>query len=443
MNDHPTQSQLQAFVDGELPATEAQAVAAHLASGCAECDARLAPLMRRLLPPPSERPEPADYDQMFDRVYARVRQRQRELQQDRAVMAARLPQLQSARDPGEIAARADGVDGWAYCEALLHCAREERYRSPERVLLFATCAQVRSLSLDPQRYGDWAVRDLQALASAELANAYRIADCLIEAERQMADAHRRLAAGSGSPLLLARILDLEASLCLDRRRPEEALAKLERSHAIYTEHGESHLAGKCLIQMSICWMHRQEIDRALEAVRAGLALLDPTQDPRLALVGHHNLIRLLMEKREYRKARQEVFRRRPLYQELGDPLTLLRLRWLEAQISAGLGELDRAETGLKAVRGEFTRRNLPYKAAVVGLELAALWVRQGKLAAVPTLIGQIVRVFRGLGIGREAMAALLVLEKAHEKGALTLGLVEKVTSFMSRLETDPGARFES
>lgn len=149
-----------------------------------------------------------------------------------------------------------------------------------------------------------------------------------------------------------------------------------------------------------------------------------------------------MEKGDYQRAKHELFRRRPLYIQDGDPIYLLKLYWLEAQIDAGLGKLERAEAGLAKVRAEFAGAGLNYKAALVGLELAAVWVRQGKPELVPPLADEIIAVFRSLGIARETIATVLVLRQAYAQGKLTLQIVQQVAQFLQDLERDPSARFE-
>jgi hypothetical protein len=51
------------------------------------------------------------------------------------------------------------------------------------------------------------------------------------------------------------------------------------------------------------------------------------------------------------------------------------------------------------------------------------------------------RVFVALRIPREALAAILMLQKAFETQAATVHIVEEVTAFLRRIEIDPDARF--
>lgn len=444
MPEHPTLEQLEDWLFGELPAGEASAVLAHLATDCEACHRHLAPLVSAFAAPAPERAERSpEYDQAINRAFSVARERFRSLGRSRAQIEKKLPAIRAARTFRDLdESGIHRLDGWALCEALLACSREERYRDPRKMLLFAKWAQFRSLALSPERYGRLAVADLQALAWAETANAFRVTDDLHEADKAMAAAFRALEKGSGDPLLLARMLDLSASLDGARRRLRQAVEKLERAHSIFDQHGERHRAGRALLQMGRYLMYQQKMAAATEAMSAGLALIDPEQDPKLTLAAYHNLIRLLMERGEYRRARREIFRQRRLYLEHGDPLTLTKLRWLEAQIAAGLGELDRAEIGFESVRAEFAAGNLHYKAALASLELGAVWLRQGRTALIPPLVDEILVVFHANGIAREAIASAVILRQAYERGALSLALFQEVTEILKALEQDPATGAE-
>lgn len=441
--------QLEGLLFGSLTGQEAQEVLAHLETECASCREVLAPLVTAFVtatPEEASPDEPGDlpgFDEAYGRAVALALKRKRGMDSARARMKEHLPRLREARHFNDLAAFPPlKLDPWVYCEALLECSREQRHRRPERMMFFAFWAHMQSTFLRPERYGSGAVADLQARCWAELANAYRVADLLPAAAGAMATAHKKRKEGSGDLLLEARILDLAASLDRAYRRPVEAARKLERAYEIFRQLGEKQQAGRTLVNKSLCLMHQQRSDEAFEVLKTGLPLIDPAADPKLTLAAHHNFVRLLMEKGEHRRARRELFRIRSLYQEDGDPINLLKLRWLEAQIAAGLGELDRAEVGLKAVRAEFAEAALEYKAALAGLELAAVWVRQGKTGQVLPLIEEILAVFEALDITREAIAALLLLRTVCEQGILSLEVVQQVTDFLRRLEHDPTARFE-
>src|SRR5206468_8394675 len=125
-----------------------------------------------------------------------------------------------------------------------------------------------------------------------------------------------------------------------------------------------------------------------------------------------------------------------------DPLSLLKLRWVEGKVLAGLGKLGRAERTFEQVREEFLFKEREYNAALVGLELAAVWLRQGKVAEVRELAEETYETLRDLGVPQEAFKAVLFLREACRRQAVTLDLLRKVHGFLVRLVWNPQLRFE-
>lgn len=268
MVDHPTQGELEDFLFGRLPEPEANRIFAHLEKDCEICHQRLAPLVAAFLVPSSA--EAVDLNAIeaaIDRAVATTLEHHENLERARARLKRKLPAILAAQSMEDL--ERCGIyrlDSWACCEALLECCRAERYRDPRRMIFFARCAQIRSRFLDPSMYGRWAVADLQALAWAELANAYRVADELLAADRAMKVAFLVLESGSGDPLLLGRILDLCASLDRSRRRIAEASQNLDRAYILFADLSEWQSAGRTLIQKSLCLMHDQRSHDALEVL---------------------------------------------------------------------------------------------------------------------------------------------------------------------------------
>jgi len=116
----------------------------------------------------------------------------------------------------------------------------------------------------------------------------------------------------------------------------------------------------------------------------------------------------------------------------------LRLRWLEGRIAAGLGEPDEAEAAFLGARAGFAENRLAYVEALVSLDLAALWLSQGRTAEIGALLAEVLGTFRALGIRREAIAVLLVLEEAARAERLTAALVGSAAASLRKLEGEIG-----
>lgn len=99
--------------------------------------------------------------------------------------------------------------------------------------------------------------------------------------------------------------------------------------------------------------------------------------------------------------------------ELPVTWTQLRPLWLQADIAAGRGDLAAAERDYLATRDGFISQGIGYDAAMASLDLAVLYLRQGRTAEVRRLAEEMLPLFEAQDVHREALAALsLFLEAA-------------------------------
>jgi len=188
--------------------------------------------------------------------------------------------------------------------------------------------------------------------------------------------------------------------------------------------------------------YRGNTEEAVLLIQDGLASVDESRDPRLVFSALQSKAWFLVDCGRYREARRTLFdlRRRGL--DPGGRVNELKLRWLEGHIQVGMEELGRAELTLQEVRQGFEEAGLGYKAALAGLELGAVWLRQRRLDEAEKLVLECADVFIFLRIQREALASVLVARKAAETRCLTLGLLQQVIDLLHRTERDPSARLE-
>jgi hypothetical protein len=325
-------------------------------------------------------------------------------------------------------------------ERLLAASWEMRYDAPQEMVRLAELALFAAERLEHGSHGRAAVADLRARVWAELGNARRIADDLAGAEQAMARAVAWQRRGSGDPWLVARTADLMAGLLADQRRFAEANDLLVKTCRFYRRMGDRHRAGMALIRRGIYSGYDHDPRGALVLLVEGLELVDAEQDSRLATQAVHAILWNLVGCGRHRQARIHLWRSRPLLLRHGGRLARLRLHWLEGQIHAGLGQLERAERELLATRRGFAAAGSPYAAALASLDLAAVWLQQGKTAQVRQLVEEMIATFRALRIAREAIAALLILREACDRDEATLDRVRAVTVLLTELERQPQRR---
>lgn len=307
-----------------------------------------------------------------------------------------------------------GVQKWGLCESLIARSQACRHHDPEQMILLAERAVSIAADLDPLAYGPEVTSDLQARCFAELGNAHRVADDLEGAERALRSAIEESARGTQDPLLLARIMDLTASLRGSQRRFEEALELLDAVHRLYESHGDRHNSGRALISKGLYTGYSNESEEAVRLLSAGLAMIHPASDPKLVLSAIHNLIGFLADGGRFREAQRLLRRTRQAYYAEGDRLNLIKMRWLEGRIEAGLAQYSRAEKSFLSARVDLEAAGLHYHAALVSLDLAAVWLSQGKKTETSSLVGELVATFQARRIAREALAALVLLKESFE-----------------------------
>jgi tetratricopeptide (TPR) repeat protein len=434
----PSRETLEAFLLGRLTPGEVRGAIAHLLTGCARCKSELEPLVAAMLKPRSSGSSgaaPADealYAGPVAAALAAARERKAALEGERAEARLKLVRLLADGEP----LRAAGFWTWGLCEALLETSWELRESDPAGMLRLAEMATEGCERLDPGFYGPEALADLRAEAWAGLANACRVADRLALAESAMARACAARRVGTGSPLLRARFAELSASLLCDQRQFPAALRRLDLAYRLYRRHGDLHDAGRALITKGLYTGYTGDAEEAIHLITRGLRRVERARDPRLVFQALHNILLFRVELGDLRTARRQLWEMRPLYARHADRIAQVKLRWIEGKIFAGLGDLDRAEAILGQAKVAFEAEGLVYDGALLSFDLAAVWLRQGKVSEVHRLASEMLDTFRARSIAREALASLLMLRDAAGRNEATLDLIERVASVFERSEPD-------
>lgn len=426
LENHPQPERLWAFLRAELSPKEGKPIIAHLLRGCAHCAEVLAPMVRSVFHPLREQPtfDLSAYDLPIDRAVASAR---REIsERNREIELAERARLASPLASGRERCATLLVESWAL-----------RTSDPAGMVTLARLAAQLADSLGPEDGSSAERADFQARAWSELGNALRIAADVPGSESAFAEALLRAERGTGDRQLFARIFDLTASLRISQRRFREARRLLEGIFELHRAAGEHHLAGRALISHGIALLYENEFEQSCRYIAHGLGQIDPGREPALALSAVHNLLIGAVEAGSYELAARWIATSRALYEQRGSAIDQIKLRWLEGRIEAGRGDLEAAELGLWEVHDEFECRGLPIEAAVVSLDLAMLWLQQGRTAEILESVEEILETFRALGIRREAVAALLVLRRAidHERATTELArLLRRVSGRLKRQE---------
>lgn len=411
---HLTDDEVEGFLAGNLGNDQRSRLIHHLLKGCDICRSKLVEAFPEVsssdVEDPAEEWLQEDYEQVIDRALATIPSHQSRWKREKK----RLTQALSVLQTHSPSLRGGSLDleqvrkyrGRPLVEALLQLSLDARYQDLELMKRLASEARDVAESLTEADHDAEEIFDLQARAWAELANACRVNDELDQAETTLAKAYSLQQQGTGDLLLFGRLADIKASLRRSQRRIKEACALLEETHHLYFSLGEDHLAGRALVSHGICLRAGDHPQEAVQSLQAGLALLEPERDPQLVAVAHQALLDATVDCGDFRRA-AEILMESGLRQAFAsDPLNLLRLRWMEGKILAGLGKLSRAEEVLCQVRAEFQQRGLQYDAALAGLDLAEVWLSQGREEELHLLAEEMIDTFLELEIHPEAIKAL-------------------------------------
>ena len=430
MPEHPPPADFDRLVEGTLSAHGKALLLSHLLRRCPRCCGALA--RRCGFEVPGE-VAGEDYGAAIDRAVATTLR----ITAPRLEALAALDSLlaDDGRRTGSAAAELPALQGLPRLRALLETSRALRHEDPQAMLRFARLARYAADRLRMRDFGRLAVADLRALAWAELASAYRVSNELQQADRAMNRAAYWCRRGSRSDLLLARVADQLASLLAYQRRFPEGRKLLATVYRIHAEAGNQHLAGRALINQGNLAAWDQSAAEAVILLRRGLDLLEPDRDPQLEIQTLWNMLNALVRLGHFRSARRLLWRSRTVLAGTVEPH---RLRWTEGRILAGLADFPRAEAAFRQARAGFAEQEQVYPAALVGLDLAALWARQGRVREVFDLAQEMIVTFRALRIAREAVATLLVLKRAcHYRGNRILQVIEIAADLLQHLERQP------
>lgn len=328
---------------------------------------------------------------------------------------------------------------WALCERVAAESIKAAPNHPREALELADLA----LFIAERVPGDasWRSR-IQGYAGLFVGNARRACNDLPGADEAFSRARKLWEAGAdGDPGLLneAWLPGLEAALRRDQRRFPEALKRIDEALVLDKE-GE--LRGEILITKAGIHDALGDPESSTAALHEAAILINTDQEPRLALVLRFNLVVDLCELDRATEAEPRLHEVRALAERLGEELDLTRVVWLEGKVASGLGRVGEARADFERVRRVFQQRGLAFDYALVSLDLALIFLAQGRAAEMSALAGEMLWIFRVQRVDREALAALQIFCDAARQETATVELTRRVVKFLYRSQYDPELRFE-
>lgn len=412
MREHPTEEILRKFITGELPSEDARSVDRHL-SLCSECrdraDAVSAHLALQLLDS-WLRPS---YDEAFERAADRTAECLVNLLEESRSTEDLLAEL--LREPAPLRRRRiadrERFHSLKLCQLLLARSRDAWLLDPAVSLEMADLAVEVAQHLESGRYGSSLVEDSRALAWAYLANALRITSDLWRAEQALHQAWCHHAQAERDAYTEAKLLITTASLRETQGLYEEALKLSDKAIDLYREAQDGQLEGAALILKGIILAQSGLAGEAIPIIRVALGRINSAEDPMLLMTGTHNLIWSLAHSGALGIAQRLIDQNRPLYRDFGE-INLIRLRWIEADISAELKQFARAESHMYEVREFFLDRGIGVKVFLASLDLAGVYTLSGQPKKVKEVLGEAIPLGEALGLSKKVFLARTLFERA-------------------------------
>lgn len=340
----------------------------------------------------------------------------------------------------------------AFAESLIEHCRSALPDKPEISFIWASLACgvlendcCSSSSLDPDL---WLLTKRKSAAQkaralAYRANARRLQDDLLGAEKDFMLASSVMRNEGVTDLAVCgEVHGLAASLCRAQRHFGEALRFIDSALVLFRVSGHRLAALRASITAATVHEAAGDVERALDttlAARSELSRLGGCSgELRLDLSLRHNEIYFLADLGHFEEAQNRLEGALDLYERFPDAWTQMRFLWVQGKISRGLGELPTAEHALAAARVGFIKAGAAYDTALVSLELALVYLEAGLAQEVQVLAASTVEVFRGLGIRREAFAAMRLFYIATLRDQATEELAQRLLRYYARARFSPG-----
>jgi tetratricopeptide (TPR) repeat protein len=327
---------------------------------------------------------------------------------------------------------------WALSRLLCDVSIEAAADEPAEALELARLAELTASLVAGS--DAWRSR-LSGHGAFHVSSAFRAGGSLPAANEALERAEMLWNAGAegdpGERLAEARVLGLKASLRRAERRLGEALGLLDQAIAVDRAGEAKYL----LLNRAKTLEEMGRYEEAIATLHLVLPHIDVDREPRLLWAQRFNLSVNLCRLGLFSDADRLQDEMQALAQRVATGVANVRIAWLHGWIAAGMGRLEEAEAALGAVREEFLARENGYDVALASLDLARLYLQQGRTTEVKHLAGQMVVAFEAQGVHREALAAVRLFQEAADRERASVELVSRLADFLRRARHDAELQF--
>jgi len=275
-----------------------------------------------------------------------------------------------------------------------------------------------------------------------LANALRVSGNLDTVREAFARADKLWARGEGGDpaglLDATRRLDLKADFLKYDGRITESIALLDQA---FQDARSDQARGRLLIKKATSQEIAGDYGAAIQTLQQAESLITGESEPRLPCVVIFNLSVNYCHLNLYTAAEALLPRVEELGAALSTKLDAVRTRWLQGRTWAGLGRREEALAALEDVRRYFLAEQIAYDYALVSLELATLYLEQGRARLVKDLAEEMAWIFKGEKVHKEALAALALFRAAARREKAQAEWTRRMVKYLYRAQCNPKLRF--
>ena len=320
--------------------------------------------------------------------------------------------------------------GAALAEELLIYVHRCLPGRPQDALRFAGLAL---LVLDHAPESPHAI-DVRVRATAHVGNVVRIrgglqAGHIVETARWIMN-HADLA----NPLTAAEVDWIEGTLRRHQRRFDEALPLLQRAAIAYQKYGAPLDSYRVALSLALVYQDMGDYQRAAEIPLVVMAADVP---PYLRIAAAQNVALAWADAGHTEQAAALIEEAEEILVQ-ADPLTRTRSSWIKGRIAKGLKDWDAAEFHLRAAAHGMRRLEKPYDVALIHLDLSAVFLAAGRSNEVRQLAEELVAVFDGFGVHREAITALALYRDAVALDQVSESEISELAAYLRAAAVDPG-----
>ncbi len=270
-----------------------------------------------------------------------------------------------------------------------------------------------------------------------LGNAQRLALEFSEAERSLDLAEGYLPSKSLETVVGAELFSIKASLRFTQHRMGEALSLQNRAVPIFRALGDSRALSSGLLLRGVIRHNLDDFRGAVQDSLEALANLDRKNEHFLALSAYLTLSLSHLGLKDHAAAEAVLPKARELSLRLKSDLTEAHVLWVEGRVCEAFGRDGEAASRYLEARSLFLGLEEGVHAAIVSLDLALLYARQGRAAEVLTLAMQTLPVLAVADFRSESVLAIKMLRDAIDSRRLPAELLREVRFRMASLGRDP------